>query len=236
MFFLLFFVWATINATAQEKTNPVQAVKKGASKLDTRDRLIFEFTHDRWLNKPDEVDIKWYSRGFATYLMYDIALGKSPNLSVAPGFGIATYNVFNNSLISKDTDGKTIFTQIPDSIDYKKNKLVTSYLDVPLEIRMRTKPNSKNNKSFRLAVGARVGLLINGHTKYKGKDLTGGNSDVKFKNLLVPNINKFRYGLSGRIGYGNINVFGYYSLSPLFEKDKGPEINQFSVGISFNSL
>jgi hypothetical protein len=53
---------------------------------------------------------------------------------------------------------------------------------------------------------------------------------VKFKD--VPNIEKLRYGVTARVGWKFINLMGFYSLTDLFTKDKGPEIYPISIGIS----
>lgn len=247
--FLLIFctqqnTFAQKNENKKEGKSPVNKVKN-VTRAKSSDRIVFDLTHDNWIGAPDSVKTNWYSRGFAANLFFDKRLGQSP-ISVAIGAGVSCQNVFHNSFISTDSVGtelKTVFNPIPESINYKKNKLATTYLDVPFELRLHTNPKSPS-RSFKLAIGAKVGLLINEHTKYKGDNvfgtygITGANPpEVKIKTYNTPNINKFRYGVTARIGYGNINLFGFYSLSPLFQADKAvTTINPFSVGISFNSF
>jgi len=45
-------------------------------------------------------------------------------------------------------------------------------------------------------------------------------------------LNPFRFDATLRIGWGLINLFGTYSVSTLFKKDKGPELYPFSVGLT----
>lgn len=220
----------------QGAENKIEEVKRNLSTFDTRDRLILEFTHENWANKPDDVSVRWYNRGFNFYFMYDVGLLKN-NISIAPGIGFASANVYHKSqIVRADSTGNTVFLPLGDTIDVSRNKLNTNFLDAALELRFRSNPN-KVNKTFKLALGVRVGYMLDGHTVYRGDPLDGSDVDEVFiKNKIVPNINRFRYGASVRFGYGNFNIFGFYSFSKLFDGDNGPGINPFSIGVSFNSF
>ena len=53
----------------KEATPKVDAtIKKSIPKMKSRDRLIIELTHDNWLNKPDYIETKWFSRGLMPLL------------------------------------------------------------------------------------------------------------------------------------------------------------------------
>lgn len=201
-----------------------------------KDRLVLELNWNGWLDKPDSIKANWYSRGINMYIMYDIPLGTS-RFSIAPGLGFGFDNVYHEGMfVGTDTMG-TQFLPIPDSINFKKNKLNTNYLDIPLEFRFRTKPNDRG-KSFKLAVGVKGGLLLSSKVKYVGEGTTFGLSqqEVKYKDFRVPNIDNIRYGLTFRVGYGPINAQVYYGLSTLFEKGLGPQMAPLNIGISFNGL
>jgi len=78
-----------------------------------------------------------------------------------------------------------------------------------------------------------MGWLIDSHTKYKGDDYIFETTDelgVKFRD--VKNIETFRYGVTARAGWKFINVMGFFSLTDIFKKDKGPDVYPISVGIS----
>ncbi len=199
-----------------------------------KDQLILSFTYENWLNTPDNMEIEDFSNGFEISSMYPLFL-KDGIFSMAMGFGFCTHNIRSNSTPMVDNLGVTSLVNIPKNLDSNKNKLFTSYFDVPLEIRIRTRPNSKN-KNFRIAFGVKAGYLLNSHIKYKGQDyrLASNNpKDVKFKEYNVENILPYRYGATARIGYGQFHLNAYYSLSGLFEENKGPEVIPFSVGITY---
>ena len=230
----------TENATEAKEVEEFQELKSKVNKA--KDRVVLDFTYDMLLNTPDSVSTKGFSRGFNVYFMYDVVLGKS-RFSVAPGLGLGTNNYFHNNNITSDSLG-TYFTKISDNIDSKKNKINLTYVDIPVEFRFRSKPNAKNN-SWKLAAGIKAGIIIQSKWKYKGEEIRAekldnpsfaSGSEVKFKEFNIENLNRFRYGLTLRGGYGMWNAFIYYSLSDLFEDGRGPRMTPLSFGISINGL
>jgi hypothetical protein len=159
--------------------------------------------------------------------MYDIPLGKS-RISLAPGLGFSASWVKNNSTLDDSVDSiGTFFRPISG---YKRNSLVASYFDVPLELRFRGKAN-ENNKSFKLALGVIGGVQMRNYTKTK---VEVGDETKIFKEIRYDDIMRFRFGPTFRIGYGSINLCFYYSVLSLF--DEGPDIHPFSAGFTINGL
>lgn len=242
-FTVLFFFAATI-LTAQETGEITDDIKTTTEKAQeavanlkpknsgSRDRIVFDLTFDQWLHDEAGLKLKWHSRGFNTYFMYDVQLGKKKKLfSVAPGLGVSTSSIFHNALLAEDSINGTDLIIRTD--DYKKNKLGLTYIDIPVELRFRSTPNAKN-KSWKFALGFKAGVLIDGKTKSKEED-ANGNMKI-YKEKRYSDLNRFRYGATVRFGYGPFNFFGFYSLSKLFQNGKGPDITPFSVGISINGL
>ena len=54
----------------------------------------------------------------------------------------------------------------------------------------------------------------------------------KYKDNQNFNTNPFKVDLTARVGYGWFTDFATYSLTPLFEKNRGPELHAFSVGMA----
>jgi hypothetical protein len=209
-------------------------ITKTVGKSDNQERFMIQLTFDNWLDAPDSIEIGAGSRGFNLYTMFDLTL--TNNLSFAPGIGIGVSNIQHDAFFTEDSARNTVLVPIPSGIDYKKNKVTTAFLDIPVELRFRSNPNAKK-KTFNVAVGFKAGYLINSHTKYKGDDLFPGSTDkVKVKSHDLRNVLKYRYGVTGRIGYGGTNLLVYYGLSEFFEDGQGPAVTPFSIGFSFNML
>ncbi len=246
--FIFIMNFLAINGFAQEKNDSIldktnDSITKNDSitditsdKTSKKDQLILSFNiySDIWQNAPDYMKIRTINQGTDICIMYNTPFGKS-NFSFSAGLSIGSHNLYSDAIPEIDTTNKTIFSPIADSIDYSKNKLTVAYLDIPVEFRFKIK--NKNDKSFKIALGFKAGRLINSYTKYRGDDYLFGTDkklNVKFQD--IKNINLYRYGITGKIGYEWINIMVYYSLTNLFEKDKGPEMYPISVGISFASF
>jgi len=181
------------------------------------------------MDAPDGINFRAFSPGVNIYAMRTYPV-KESNFAFAIGLGLGIHNIFSNSVLN-DTSGMSYFTPIPEktanssNLDYKKSKLTLTYLDVPAELRF------KSASGFRMALGVKVGVLINAHTKYKGDDLITGKK-TKLKEGNVPNIATWRFGPTVQIGYKWINLIGYYSVTTLFDENAGPEIYPISIGLA----
>lgn len=109
-----------------------------------------------------------------------------------------------------------------------KNKFKATYLTLPLLFEYNDKKPAK--KGFHFAAGMVFGYRIG--SKNKMKYTTPGGNDKKDKYRDDFNLNPFSYALTTRVGIGWLNLFATYNLSPLFEKDKGPELYPFTVGLT----
>ncbi len=201
------------------------------------DRYILELNWNSWRNTPDSIQLKPFSRGFNFYTMFDFPFKEKSKFSFAAGLGLSTENIYHNGqFMVNDSVGTTIIA-IPDSQTYKNNKINTVYAEIPLELRFRTKPLFKNNR-LKIGVGVKGGMLLASHTKYVGDGTAFGQfgPDVKIKVAKIPNLSKYRYGITGRIGFGPYNFIGYYGLSTLFNEGKGPGMIPVSIGFTFNML
>lgn len=145
------------------------------------------------------------------------------NLLYGLGFDFSNYSFENPITLVKNSN--PLFVDVESTIDYKKNKLVTTALNVPLMLNFETNPNHPG-KSFRLSAGVYGGLLIGSHTRQKSEEF--GNH----KERDDYNLNKLRYGLVGQIGMGPINFYANYSPQSLFRDGRGPDLQPFNVGLS----
>ena len=230
---LLLLVLFLNSAYSQTTTDKTSTKKKVLT--TSRDRFDFGVHFNNFYEKPDTLKVQWYSRSFDVHIMLDRPIGKS-RFSFAPGLGIASTNYYHNSYMSIDTSSIAYFTPFSESISHKKNKMNITYAELPLELRYRTKPDMNGN-SFKLGLGVKLGYALNSHTKYKGDDYTGLNrGSVHFKEIGIPNINTYRYGVTARVGYSIVSLVGYYGLSTYFKKDAGPSMKEFSIGISLNGF
>jgi hypothetical protein len=186
---------------------------------------------DIWLNMPDSLKSRAINQGANVFVMYNVPFGKS-NFSMAAGLGISTHNLYGNFLVNSKPDS-TWMVKIPDSISYKRSKITTAYLELPVEFRY------KNKIKLTVALGFKGGLLIGSNTKYVGDggiqtvnySVPEDNGKTRIRIWGIENLTKFIYGPTLRIGYRWFNVNAFYMISTLFEKDRGPDMYPITVGI-----
>jgi hypothetical protein len=208
---------------SQEKEKEKKKVI-GESSTIKRVSVGVSFYQDFWFNWPKGMNVRAINQGSSAFMMYNFPLGKSP-LSFGIGVGVGCHNLYSNTTINDIKADTITFTPIPDSISYKKSKLGLTYLDFPLELKFKAK-----NK-FNMAIGVKLGYLLDSKTKYKGDDINGNQVIEKFK--TVRNVDKFRFGPTIRIGYNWFQVSAYWSVTKIFDKGLGPDLYPLSVGITF---
>lgn len=208
------------------------------------DRLMIDIFTDIWRNAPENMDMNTINRGVNITMMQEFRLGTSP-ISFATGLGIASHNLYSDHdfgfvpMSQSSTwpqPGTFDFTPIDDSnAEIKKNKLNLNYLNLPLEFRYR---NENLPHTFRITAGVRAGYLINAHTKTHITNENGvfgpfSPKEWKQKVHKLGNLEKFQFGITGRIGYGRVNLNAYLPLTNIFKENNVTDMKPFSVGLTF---
>lgn len=166
--------------------------------------------------KSMEFDLNFYE--------LNISLAKS-YVGLVSGMGLSFNNYrFENPYTIEKGQNMTLPVQLnPDNLS--KTKLALTYLNVPLLLEFQIPVNQNEGRLF-INAGLVGGVKIGSHTKVK-------YGDTKDKDRSGFNLNSFKYSATARIGYKDISLFANYSLTPLFQSGKGPELTPFTVGISF---
>jgi hypothetical protein len=120
-----------------------------------------------------------------------------------------SYKFDNDFEILENTEN---FQTIPVDKDVKKNKLKTTFLEVPV---MLTWVPGKRESYF-ISAGVYGGVMIGSKQKIKFED----GDKRKIRDDF--NLNKVRYGLEARVGLGPIAFYAQYSLQDLFQDGTGP--------------
>lgn len=221
-------------ASAQENQETSSTAKKNISK-PSRDHVMIQLSHDRWAGAPDSVKTGGVGRGISAYLCYDFPIKKS-NFSFGAGIGFTANNIYfhNQRVVMNGRSGAVSFVDIDKTI-YKGEKLNTTYLEAPLELRYFSNKNNRNT-GFKFAIGAKVGFNGIGGAHYKERESIDGKyvtQKVNTKRYLQT----WRLTPTVRIGYGNFSLFAQYTVTPLFNTGAGPEsIRPMSFGLCISGL
>lgn len=184
----------------------------------------------------------WGSRTLNLYYQYPIRLWKTKfSFNPAMGLSFERYKFSNNFTLpsTPNANGQYDLVRITDvyqNASPVKSMLIMNYLDfMPVELRFDTKPEDLA-RSIHISAGLRVGLLFDSHTKVVF-DQGGEEKTIKDKQKF--GLNTFRYGLYGRVGIGNFNLFYNYTITPVFDATKAPsgsQMNTATIGISLSGF
>lgn len=205
--------------------------------------FVLELGINNGLDAPERFDLGlWGSRTINVYYTYELRIAQS-KFSVVPGIGLSLerFKFKNGATLGYDAEDslKLLLPAETAITGERKSQLITNFIDVPLELRFTSNPDDPN-RAFKLAIGGRVGYLYDAFTKMKYRE---GGETKQYKDKQNFNLNRFRYGVYGKLGIGNFSLFGYYNLTPLFEEGEGLHENNIpndfqtvTVGISLSAF
>lgn len=239
---LLLIVCALVTVTAATAQDKEKDKKKiGGFMNRTGDHLMLQLTSDYWMGTPDSIDsrINGFARGANVYVMLDQRFKSAPQWSVAFGLGVGTSNMyFKNMIVDiKSKTNKLPFTVVDSVNHFKKYKLTTAFLEIPVELRFTLKPYQEM-KSIKFAVGAKVGTLLSVHTKGKNLLDKAGNTINSYtaKETGKGFFNSTRLAATARIGYGNFSLFGSYQINNIFKDGVAGDVKLVQIGLNFSGL
>lgn len=242
IFITLFACFIFVGAFAQQDSvAPERPVRKIDLSNRPGDHVMIQLSSDHWTGMPDSIAShqEGFSRGLNIYVMTNKSFKGDPRFSVGIGIGVGSSNIFfkRYSVDIKSSLDKLPFTALDSTDHFKKYKISTSYLEVPVELRFTSKPETPA-KSLKFALGAKVGTLINAHTK--GKTLQNKNNQTINSYLQKENSKKFfnstRLMGTARIGYGVFSLFGSYQLNNILKDGTGPDMKLYQVGLTISGL
>jgi hypothetical protein len=165
------------------------------------------------------------------------------------GFSLNNYYFTNSTMLVQDSM-KLVAYNIVDRdgkpADMKVNKLFVSWLTVPVLFEYQTNSKMKMN-SFHVSVGVIGGVRLCSYTKQEfyarntdyyleddyGKTIGTFNSgEHPFKEKGQFHLNTFKAEATARIGWSILNLWTTYSLTTMYQKDQGPVLHPWTVGIT----
>ena len=164
-------------------------------------------------------------------------------LFTGAGIEFDSYKLSENNTLQ--FNGDSTFAVAMESPELRKNKLRQIGLRVPLmlefntnraklpanEDELKAKPDWSFSRkhNFHLAAGVVGSWLFD--TMYKQKYTEDGRA-VKQRSKDNYNLLPYRVAARAQIGYGPLNLFAEYALTPMFEEGTAPELRALNVGIT----
>ena len=235
------------------QVKPVEPSKSAVIKNNTtkvkftnsQDELMFNITFDNLIAGGNDSFYKSnvFNPNIGLYFLYDLPFGKT-GFSFAPGLGF-TFSKTNldNSILHQDSLGTSfvLSKNHPDFLTtartYDGSSFYTSWIEVPMELRYRSKPIN-GRSSIKVAGGFRVGYNLASNSKVNYIDNLR-STDRTLIDKPYEDITSLRYGMTFRIGYGALNLFGYYGLNQFLKDSKNynkQDLRQYSIGVSITGM
>lgn len=248
-----FSAFAQGSTKPQQDTTKVAPKVKGPSpetlaqrkKMDTmfkkysRDHITLDLLGTNWNYNPNDAKMdgmrsKWFSRGLQIAFNWDFRI-KGSRVSIAPGISYSCTNIYSRSTLQRTDSAGSSFAPIRTygtDTTAKINKLVLQYVNIPIEVRIRSNIDKFGN-CYKVAFGIVGGVRVDEHTKFK---LKGGKDTNVFIDRRDPDFNLFRLAPMVRFGYSFVNITASYDVINIFKPGLGPKANAFSLGIAFTAL
>ena len=231
------------NATAPAPVKKEKVWDKIDLSNRPNDHLMIQYGYDSWGKVPDSINTSGFSRHFNMYGMLDKPFKKNPHMSIGFGLGVGSSNIFfSDTYVNLKSPTTSLpFTNVAQSNTghFKKYKLTTVFAELPIELRYAGNPVNPD-KGFKAAIGAKIGTLLDAHTKGKnelnavGATIYGTKYIVKEKEKHF--INSTRAAVTARIGFGNFSIDGSYQFTDFLKQGAGPSIKPWSVGLTISGL
>ena len=190
-------------------------------------------------DRPEDVVQNSLSYNLQLGFIKDIPINRARNFGLGLGLGYAVNSYYSN--IRAEETGSDIEYSLLSSDDFRRNKLETHAIEMPLELRWRTS-TATEYKFWRIYGGLRFAYVFAGSSRLvleEENSLNITDTIVRFSNS---DIREFQYGLTLSFGYNTFNIHSYYSLNSLLNDgvalDNGETIDTriFRVGIIFYIL
>ncbi len=175
-------------------------------------------------SKYDYIDVDPI-RSFAFHWnINDISLSLTPQnrIGLVSGIGV-TWDFYALSKKNVWLDKGDSLTH-SDTLTYKRNKLRTCNLVVPLMLEF----HPVNNSNLYVMAGVEANLRLGARTKQVTEE------GVKNKHKSDFYMNPITCNMVVRAGYGDFGVYFSTALTPMFKDNKGPVVYPFSAGVSLN--
>ena len=229
---LVSFCFTLTAQTSETPAQPSEPIVKNEDRPEIiRDRLVVDVFHSFWLGAPEQINTNKLHPGFNLSLMWDFKQNKKGPISFGLGLGVTYHSQFSDAQLRYNvTDDVTRYSVLPlakDSIKFNRMDYISC--NIPIEFRYR---NQKNG--FKFTIGARVGLIAEISQTYKGINPDVVGNQIKVKSFEKENKQPFNFDAYMRMGWKNVSFYYSYQVTKLYQKDKGPQMNPMSIGVTWN--
>lgn len=175
------------------------------------DQLYISVSYDVLRDQPSGISSSGFSYNLSAGYIKDIPFDRKGNFAAGIGVGYG-FNSFNHGLQVLNTNSVQAATNI------SSNTIKLNNIEFPIQLRWRNS-DALTYSFWRVYAGVKLSYNLNNKFSY----VENGQTKT-FSNIAI--FNRFQTGLELSAGYGAINFYVYYGLSPIY---KNVAINNQSV-------
>jgi hypothetical protein len=213
-------------AFAQETNRPSQP--------DLPGDLMIDYGFNLWSPEVAELPLRsWGSNSLGIYYNKRFVISDRISFYGAAGFTFDKVAFDNDLTWLRDADGLVSLDTI-NGVTLKKNKLVSTYFEVPVEFRIHPLKTVSGEGWF-IGIGAVAGVRIGNYTKIK-YDI--GDETQKERLYGDLGLENFRYGLQFRFGFNTFHLFYKTYLNDAFSSAPtgGNNPRMSTIGVNFSGF
>lgn len=176
-------------------------------------------------NTPANIDLNAFKSWEIGFTLFDVdatlTRNKQWGVSAGLGWGYTSFRLDNNTAFY-EIDGVTNNFPAPEEVKYSQSRLRYFYFRIPVALEWQKRINNGGPLFVSAGIEAEIRHGIQSRVKKNGQKETldqGMNVRPVGLNLLLQG------------GYDDIGIYLRYATYGLFEKDKGPKLSPFSVGL-----
>ena len=218
---------ASVQPFSQDSQRPSQP--------DLPGDLMIDFGLNMWSEDTEKLRLDlWRSHSLGIYYNKRFRLTDKFSFYTGLGFGIDKYAFNDNFTWLSDSQGKISLDTLT-GVNLTKNKLVTTYFDIPIEFRFFP-TGTVHGEGLFVGVGAIGGMRVDTNTKIK---YLLGESDVKEKLDHRLGVSDLRYGVQARLGFRSFHIYYKYYFNSVFDgspDESGRSPSSSTIGINFSGF
>ncbi|KAA6343478.1 hypothetical protein EZS27_008844 [termite gut metagenome] len=177
-------------------------------------------------NEPDLVLTKSWEWGIVPFeAKFPLTRDNSLSLNSGLGIGYTSFRMDGNYAFRK-INSVTAVLPPGGGASYSQSRLRYYHFRIPAVFEWQKYSNYHGPIFLSLGGEVEIRWSIKSKVKYEGN---------KHENTLSKdlNVNPIGINLLAQVGYGSLGFYTRYSMAQLFEKNKGPELYPFSIGMAW---
>ena len=194
------------------------------------DQFYFGVNYNVLIGSPDGISQNSFSSGIMGGFIKDFPINKRRNVGFGIGAGLSINTIYSDLMATKNANGTISYQEVPEDLDYNRNKLSMHFVEFPLEFRWRSS-RAEDYRFWRIYSGVRLQYLFSGRSTFvtDNEKLSFSNSDIR----------DFQYGIYLSFGYNTWNFYAQYNVTNIFEDDRylingePLEVNIIKAGLIF---